>query len=167
MRSRLRHGRDSHPGHSSTQRRNASVYRDQVVLPAGCEESVGNDLWSLSVKCIQVRARNLVRFYTGRIGYHLEEVAFAKRPYGVEMPLRIKSKALVRSAVKVNCQLRDHHQRIGAQKVDFAVQRRDSPGHSQVTIQPGVAQQPAIGLNINLCETVCGRVGVRFELETG
>jgi len=88
------------------------------------------------------------------------------------MLLRIDGVILVRLAIEVDSEARDHRNR--SLEVDERIRNRtarsfvaDPPGHREVSIKPRVHQNTAIRLDAQLTEARRGVLGIGFDPQTG
>ncbi len=153
------------------QRGQAGVHAAQVVQPAGGEELPvrpedrrGGGVVGHQVVAVDVvgRAQPTSPARWSRI----RRPAAADAPHRRGVLLLVELQALVvDAAVEVDGQLRDAHDRPGADQPRLAVGEHQPAGQPQLAVQPGVEQRPAVDLDAELLPADAADVGSRLELE--
>ena len=142
------------------------VDRDEVVLPLGGEELRADDGRGLGVVGVGVHADDVAGGRPGGLGDPPEDGTVPRRPDRVQMPLAVERQRVL--AVQVRGELRDEHDRFpGREEALGAVGADQAPGDAQVAVEPGVGDEPAVGFDVHLRESVSAGVRLRLELEAG
>src|SRR5688500_13305868 len=103
------------------------------------------------------------------LGYMIKDLntRMANAPYRGRVKLLVQLEALiVHAAIKMNCQVRYPHDRLGVHQLRTAVGEHQPTCQTEITIEPGVEQRSAVDLDTELLPAISAEVGTRLERKT-